>query len=78
MRGTAGGRNGSPVPFPARSALAGLIAAKRTSPAVPLGLLPNRRKADIFRTMVSSITVLTAPHCSLPLLAGLLLRPART
>jgi len=42
------------------------------------GLLPNRRKVDILPTMVSNTTVLTALLSSLLLLAGLLLRPART
>jgi hypothetical protein len=43
-----------------------------------VGLLPNRRKADILVAMVSNTTVLTALLSSLLLLAGLLLRPART
>jgi hypothetical protein len=40
--------------------------------------LPNGGKADILPGMVSRCTVLTALLRSLPLLAGLLLRPART
>jgi hypothetical protein len=42
------------------------------------GLLLNLGKADILPFMVSNTTVLTALLSSLLLLAGLLLRPART
>ena len=47
-------------------------------PADPGGLLPIRPKADILRHMVLNTTVLTALLSSLLLLAGLLLRRART
>jgi len=43
-----------------------------------MGLLPNIGKADILTAMISRNTVLTALLSSLPLPAGLLLRPART
>jgi hypothetical protein len=44
----------------------------------PPSLLPNGGKADILAAMVPNTTVLTALLSSLLLLAGLLLRPART